>query len=49
MQLWEYGEEILKSALRRREMETHPDRGGTSEAFREVMEAGKVLGLVSNG
>ena len=42
-------EEILKSALRRREMETHPDRGGTSEAFREVMEAGKVLGLVSNG
>ena len=33
----------LKSAYRRRALETHPDSGGTSEAFREVNTAYEVL------
>lgn len=32
-------EEELKSAFRRRALVTHPDRGGTAEAFREVHAA----------
>lgn len=29
----------LKAAFRRRALETHPDRGGSSEGFREVSQA----------
>eukprot|EP00927_Polykrikos_kofoidii_P010330 TRINITY_DN14367_c0_g2_i1.p1 TRINITY_DN14367_c0_g2~~TRINITY_DN14367_c0_g2_i1.p1 ORF type:complete len:694 (+),score=125.82 TRINITY_DN14367_c0_g2_i1:157-2082(+) len=34
----------LRSAYRRRALETHPDKGGTAEAFRQVMRAFEILG-----
>jgi curved DNA-binding protein CbpA len=33
----------IKSAYRRRALETHPDRGGTNAAFTEVQAAYEVL------
>jgi len=35
--------EELKKAIRRSQLESHPDKGGTSEAFLQVSEAYKVL------
>ena len=35
--------EIVKSAYRRRALETHPDRGGDMKAFKRVHEAYEVL------
>eukprot|EP00927_Polykrikos_kofoidii_P010329 TRINITY_DN14367_c0_g1_i1.p1 TRINITY_DN14367_c0_g1~~TRINITY_DN14367_c0_g1_i1.p1 ORF type:complete len:559 (+),score=96.34 TRINITY_DN14367_c0_g1_i1:33-1709(+) len=37
----------IRSAYRRRALETHPDKGGTAEAFRRVVEAFETLSDVS--
>ena len=41
-----FTKEELKSAYRRKSLETHPDAGGTAEAFRKVNHAYQVLSKV---
>ncbi|MEM1394606.1 MAG: J domain-containing protein, partial [Cyanobacteria bacterium P01_H01_bin.150] len=41
-----FTKEELKSAYRRKSLETHPDAGGTAEAFRQVNYAYQVLSNV---
>ncbi len=41
-----FTQQELKSAYRKRALETHPDSGGTAEAFREVHTAYQVLSQV---
>lgn len=36
-------ESVVEAALRQRKAETHPDTGGSREAFQEVIEAGEVI------
>lgn len=41
-----FTKEELKSAYRKKSLETHPDTGGTAEAFRKVSHAYQVLSKV---
>ena len=44
-----YSEKELKSAYRRRSVETHPDKGGTTEQFLRVSKAYELLSSASGG
>jgi curved DNA-binding protein CbpA len=44
-----FDERALKTAYRARSMETHPDKGGTTEAFLKVSEAYETLSSGSSG
>ena len=44
-----YSEKELKSAYRKRSVETHPDKGGTTEQFLRVSKAYELLSSASGG
>ena len=44
-----FDEKTLKAAYRQRSMETHPDKGGTKEAFLRVSDAYQMLSASSGG
>lgn len=44
-----YSEKELKSAYRKRSIETHPDKGGSTEEFLKVSEAYELLSSMSGG
>lgn len=41
-----FTKEELKSAYRKKSLETHPDAGGTAEAFRQISNAYQILSKV---